>query len=291
MIWETFKLQALEPIYRKSMLIPPYPELDDLLEMMGEAGRRLSEIEASEGAAGNVSVCMRWPVEPRTRFPQVEETELPQPVPELAGATFLVSGSGRRLREIIDEPVANVACLIVNEGGQTAKMYTSYQRYFQRVTSEFNSHLAVHYDQICSTDTNFHAVIHAQPLHLTYLSHIPRYQDEHYLNTHLLRWQPETIVNLPEGIGFVPFRVPGSPELMNDSAVSLHDHRIVVWAKHGVMARSDVSVKRAADRIEYAETAAKYEYLNLTTGELGEGLSPEEIRAICETFEVEQDIY
>ena len=41
----------------------------------------------------------------------------------------------------------------------------------------------------------------------------------------------------------------------------VRSHRVVVWAKHGVMARSDMSVKNAADRVEYAETAAKYEYL------------------------------
>ena len=34
------------------MLDAPYPELDDLLEMIGEAGQRLSDIDASEGAAG-----------------------------------------------------------------------------------------------------------------------------------------------------------------------------------------------------------------------------------------------
>jgi len=273
------------------MLHEPYPELDDLLEMIGEAGQHLAEIEASEGAAGNISVCLRWQVEVRTRFPVVTEIELPQPVPELAGATFIVSGSGRRLREIIDEPTANLACLVVNDGGTTARQHTSYHRRFEHVTSEFNSHLAVHYDQICNTDTNFHAVIHAQPVHLTYLSHIPRYQDEQYLNTHLLRWQPETIVNLPEGIGFIPFRIPGSPELMAGNIEALRSHRIVIWAKHGVMARSDVSVKRAADRVEYAETAAKYEYLNLRVGEIGEGLSAEEIRAICETFNVQQNIF
>ncbi len=82
------------------MIHPPFPELDDLLTMIGEAGRHLSEIEASEGAAGNISVCLRWPIEVRTRFPVMEEIELPQSVPELAGATFIVSGSGRRLREI-----------------------------------------------------------------------------------------------------------------------------------------------------------------------------------------------
>jgi rhamnulose-1-phosphate aldolase len=273
------------------MLQEPYPELDDLLEMMGEAGHHLAEIEASEGAAGNISVCLRWPVELRSRFPVVSEIKLPQPVPELAGAAFLVSGSGRRLREIIDEPTANIACILVNEGGQTGKIYTSYHRRFESVTSEFNSHLAVHYDQILSSGTNFHAIIHAQPMHLTYLSHIPRYQDEQYLNTHLLRWQPETIINLPEGIGFIPFRLPGSPELMAGNIESLRTHRVVIWAKHGVMARSDVSVKRAADRVEYAETAAKYEYLNLSVGEIGEGLSLDEVRAICTKFNVQQNIF
>jgi rhamnulose-1-phosphate aldolase len=66
---------------------------------------------------------------------------------------------------------------------------------------------------------------------------------------------------------------------------------MVIWAKHGVMARSDVSVKRAADRVEYAETAAKYEYLNLSAGEIGEGLSVEEIQSICKTFNVQQNIF
>lgn len=273
------------------MLQEPYPELDDLLEMMGEAGHHLAEIEASEGAAGNISVCLRWPIEPRTRFPLVDEITLPQPVPELAEATFLVTGSGRRLREIVELPTANIACIVVNGDGKTGRLYTSHQRRFERVTSEFNSHLAVHYDQILSSGTNFHAVVHAQPIHLTYLSHIPRYQDEAYLNSHLLRWQPETIVNLPEGVGFIPFRVPSSDELMAANVASLRTHRIAVWAKHGVMARSDVTVKRAADRVEYAETAAKYEYLNLAIGELGQGLSTEEIRAICKTFDVQQEIF
>jgi len=269
----------------------PYPELDDLLEMMGEAGLHLAEIEASEGAAGNISICLRWGVELRARFPVMDEIELPQPIPELAGATFLVSGSGRRLREIIDDPTANIACIVVNKDGCTGKVHTSHHRRFERVTSEFNSHLAVHYDQMLASGTNFHAIIHAQPMHLTYLSHIPRYQDEGYLNTHLLRWQPETIVNLPEGIGFIPFRLPGSPELMAANVEALGHHRVVIWAKHGVMARSDISVKRAADKVEYAETAAKYEYLNLGVGEIGEGLSADEIRAICSAFNIQQNIF
>jgi rhamnulose-1-phosphate aldolase len=155
------------------MLEAPFPELDDLLEMMGEAGQRLSEIGASEAPAGNISICLRWPVEPRTRFPVVEEIGLPQPVPELTGATFLVSGSGRRLRETIAEATTSIGCLVVNPDGCTARMHTAHRRRFQRITSEFNSHLAVRADQIRASGTNFHAVTHAQLPYLTYLSHVP----------------------------------------------------------------------------------------------------------------------
>jgi rhamnulose-1-phosphate aldolase len=99
------------------------------------------------------------------------------------------------------------------------------------------------------------------------------------------------IVNLPEGVGYVPFKLPGSPELMGATVASLRTHRVVLWAKHGVMARSDQSVKRAADRIEYAETGARYEYMNLVNSEQGEGLTTEEIRTICQAFGVRQCIF
>jgi rhamnulose-1-phosphate aldolase len=270
---------------------PPYPDLDEMMDLIGQAGRRLAEIDASEGAAGNISVYVGWPLEPRRAFSNVETVPLPEPAPELAGGMFLVTGSGRRLREIADDPAANLGCLLVEEGGATARLHTSPRRLFARLTSEFNSHLAVHRDQITRTATNFHALIHAQPLHLTYLSHISRYQDTLYLSRHVLRWEPECIVHLPEGIGYIPFMVPSSQELMAANVRALRQHRVVLWAKHGVMARSDQSVKRACDRIEYAETGARYEYLNLTNHGLADGLSAEEIRAVCRAFDVKQEIF
>ena len=270
---------------------PPYPELDELITSIGEAGHRLSEIEASEGSAGNISVFLGWAVDPRRRFPIVETIELPNAVPDLAHGTLLVTGSGRRLREIIQNPAANLGCVVVDEGGHTGQLYASPHRLFTRLTSEFNSHLAVHQDQVHSTGTNFHAVIHAQPLYLTYLSHIARYQDEQYFNRHILRWQPEMIINLPEGVGVVPFLIPGSLSLEAASVESLRHHRVALWSKHGVVARSDASVKRAADRVEYAETGARYEYMNLVNHEAGDGLTPEEIRSICRTFNVQQAIF
>jgi rhamnulose-1-phosphate aldolase len=164
---------------------------------------------------------------------------------------------------------------------------TAPTRLFERLTSEWNSHLAVHDDTVERTGTNFHAIVHAQPPRLTYLSHIPEYADEAYLNRRLLRWEPETIVNLPAGLGFLPFMLPGSAKLMAANVVSLRTHRIVLWAKHGVMARSSISVKRAVDRIEYAETGASYEYMDLLNGGRAEGLTVDELRAVVAAFDVD----
>jgi rhamnulose-1-phosphate aldolase len=68
---------------------------------------------------------------------------------------------------------------------------------------------------------------------------------------------------------------------------SLRRHRVVLWSKHGVMARSDRSVTRAADRIEYAETAAAYEYMDIVAGGRAEGLTTDEMRSVVRAFAVE----
>jgi rhamnulose-1-phosphate aldolase len=238
-------------------LEPPFPELDEFLAAIGAAGQRVSEIAASEGAAGNISICIGWPTEVRRRFPISEPIELPLSAPALAGRSMIVSGSGRRLRDIHLDPAAHLGVVVI-----------------------------VHNDQVARSGTNFHALIHAQPPHLTYLSHIGAYREQDYINRRLLRWEPETIVNLPEGIGVLPYRLPGSPSMMEANLQGLRDYRIVVWSKHGVMARSDQSVTKAADRIEYAETAALYEYMDLVNGSKAEGLTEDELREVVRAFDV-----
>ena len=50
----------------------PFPGLSELLTSMGRAGQRLAAMSASEGAAGNISACIGWPIEVRRRFPLSE---------------------------------------------------------------------------------------------------------------------------------------------------------------------------------------------------------------------------
>ncbi|MGZ8704063.1 MAG: class II aldolase/adducin family protein [Aeromicrobium sp.] len=271
-------------------LSEPYPELSEILTSIGEGGRRVAEIDAGEGAAGNISVYVGWPMDPRRYFPVTEQISLPIPAPNLVGQLVIVTGSGRRLRDIATDPAANLGAVRVLPDGTSGTLFSSPRRLFERLTSEWNSHLGVHDDTVARTRTNFHAVVHAQPPHLVYLSHVREYHDEEKFNRRLLRWEPETIVNLPAGVGVLPFMVPGSAALMAANISSLRTHRIVLWGKHGVMARSDISVTRAVDRIEYAETAARYEYMDLAIGGKAEGLTLEEMKSVVVAFGVDTPV-
>lgn len=261
------------------------PTIDELLASMGEAGRRICDIDASEAGAGNISCSMSWAPD-LAAFGQIEDIALPLTVPGLAGRTLLVTGSGRRLRQIAGDPLANIGALQVHADGRNGTLHSSQRRLFRNLTSELNSHLAVHEDQVLTRGVDFLSVVHAQPIHLTYLSHIPAYRDSATMNARLIRWEPETIVALPEGIDVLDFMVPGSDELQQHNVAGLRGHQIVLWSKHGVMARSDVSPTGAVDKIEYAETGARYEVLDLQLGGRAEGLSGEDLGRVKAAFDV-----
>lgn len=269
-----------------------YPEtFDEVLESISAAGRRLNDIGAVEAGAGNISAAFDWDVDLSDYFPQQTEIQLPYYSPALAGYTVLVTGSGCRLRDLARNPRNNLGAVVVHEGGKTGTLHYRKKGNFDRPTSEFNSHLAVHQDQIADRGISFHAVIHAQPPKLVLLSHVPAYASTENLNHAILRWEPETIVQLGEGIGFLPFMIPGSNELMKANVEGLREYQIVMWAKHGVMARSDTSPLRACDRIEYAETGAMYEFMNLQVGGIGQGLSNEELTRVVKAFNVDTKLF
>lgn len=269
-----------------------FPEtFDEVLESISAAGRRLNDIGAVEAGAGNISAAFDWDVDLSDYFPQQEEIELPFLSPALAGYTVLVTGSGCRLRDLARNPRNNLGAVVVHKGGETGTLHFRRKGNFGRPTSEFNSHLAVHEDQISARGIPFHSVIHAQPPRLVMLSHIPTYASTQAINEAVLRWEPETIVQLREGVGFLPFMIPGSDELMRANVEGLREYQIVLWAKHGVMARSDTSPLRACDRIEYAETGAMYEFMNLQVGGIGQGLTTDELSRVVKAFNVDTTLF
>ncbi|MGO1858761.1 class II aldolase/adducin family protein [Ancrocorticia populi] len=275
----------------------------DILDSMGRAGERLDHMGACEAGAGNISVSIRQtPPDLEDFFPETSEIDLPVSVPGLVGWTFFVTGSGSRLREVREDPRANVSVIQVKEGGTRAVWRTSPDKQFARPTSEFNSHLGVHEDQAVNSGKDFQAVIHAQPPYLVSLSHIPAIRNQVDFNRAIFRWEPETIVQVPDGVKVLDFMIPGGEELGNANVEGLRDHVIVLWSKHGIMVRSDASPLAAVDKVEYVETGAMYEFRNrlligatsaagLPADQAGEGLHLSESQRVVDAFGVDTELY
>jgi rhamnulose-1-phosphate aldolase len=254
-----------------------------IVQDIGEAGVQLNRLDSTEGSAGNISVFVRELKNLGENFILRQRLTLPKNVPELANCWIVVTGTGRRLRDVSKNPEQNLVVMQIQPDGKHANCYAAADL---KPTSEWNSHLAIHADHVARRDIEYQAVVHAQPHHLTYLSHHPSYASTAQLNQRLLRWEPETIVTFPEGIGLVPFHVPGSAVQMDDTVKHLRQYRLVIWQKHGVVSRSDGSASHAADLVEYAEMAARYEILNLQLGSPSPGLSDEELQAVCKAFDL-----
>lgn len=261
-----------------------------IIREMGEAGQQMTDLHAAEGSAGNISAYIRDLPELNADYTHFVKYSLPIEAPNLARGWVVISATGRRLRDLGRAPQISVVALHIKPDGATADLYSAIPGLLP--TSELNSHLAIHNQQVAQTGVTFHAIVHAQPPYITFLSHMDRYaQSDEMLNKQLLRWEPESILMFPEGIGMVPFAVPGSPDLMQLTVSSLQKHHLVIWQRHGVVSRSEVGLLKAADLVEYAETAARYEYMNLTVVQPARGLSPEQIRAIAEHYDIKQSIF
>jgi len=251
---------------------------DRIVEDIGEAGQQLTAMAACEGSAGNISVfvpSLSCPLAPHS------EIVLPARVPSLAAGWVVITAAGRRLRDVGRRPEQTLVALHIRDSGAAATMHAAPG---VAPSSEFNSHLAIHEDHRSRRGVEHHVVLHAQPLRLVFLSHLPDITTSEELNARLMRWEPETAVVAPEGVELAPFQVPGSPGQMAATVRALARSNAVVWAKHGIVTRSDVSATRAADLVEYLEAAAVYEVMNLSMGSPARGLDEDEREAVARRF-------
>ncbi|MEI7988034.1 MAG: class II aldolase/adducin family protein [Chloroflexota bacterium] len=261
-------------------------DFNTIIKEIGKAGQEISELGSVEGSAGNISVFVRELYGFDHLFKPVAKISLPVISPALSKGWIIFTGTGKRMRDIAQSPETTLCAVQVENGGEMGMLYAADPHILP--TIEYNSHLAVHNYHVDTNSFDYHAIVHAQPLDITYLSHKPEYDSTLKMTLRLIRWEPETICVFPEGIGIVPFQVPGTSEQMIATLEMMKIHRLVVWQRHGTVSRSNISVLKAGDLVEYAEAAARFEMLNLQLGKTDGGLTDEEILRVCKTNGVTQ---
>jgi rhamnulose-1-phosphate aldolase len=251
-------------------------ELEKTVADCAGIARILWEKGWAEGNAGNISVdvttCVPTTLYNFNRFPF---TEREIGLAELSGRSFLVSGTGSRMRDLAVDPHKNAFIMrIVESLDGYHTLWGGHVENGGEPTSEIATHLVIHQflQRIGSRDTT---VIHTHPTELIALTHKAGVS-EAALNRILWAMHPETKVLVPAGVGVVPYGIPGSDALAASTVKALGNHSIAVWEMHGCVAVGP-GLHETLDLIDVANKSAAIFLLCKGSGMEPEGLTAEQI--------------
>jgi len=202
---------------------------------------------------------------------------------ELSGNYFYITATGSRMRDIAKDPLEQGLILKVSEDGNSCKII--YKPEDKMPTSELPSHLGIHL--MCKQRGSSHKlVLHSHATELIALTQSPQFKSTESVNQLLWNMHPESIVFIPDGLGFVPYILPGTQKIADATIKMFQKHDIVLWEKHGVFAIGEC-ILDTFDNIDIACKSARIWFMCRSTGFYPEGLTKEqlqELRALVEKF-------
>ncbi|MFH1022797.1 MAG: class II aldolase/adducin family protein [Planctomycetota bacterium] len=233
----------------------------------------------AEGNAGNMSVRLTGRPRNLAFFRGGAEGQLPMAFPALAGEWFLVTATGRRMRDLARDPGAGLLLVEILRDGRRWRARWG----LGTPTSEFACHLAVH-DACVERHPESRAVLHVHSPHLIILSHLARMRRPGALRAALERVHPEAGVLLGlRGLNFVPFRVGGTPALARATGAAMRGAELAMWAMHGLVVRA-ADLETALDHAEMAERAAELYLWRLAADPKARGLTARQLAAVRAVF-------
>ena len=216
--------------------------------------------------------------------PESQWHGLKRAVPELAGAHVLMSASGAYLSNVAYDPSHICGIIQLDACGESWRACWGFAD-DARPSSELETHLAAYATALRAGDGADRVVYHAHAPHVIALSTLIEPSPRAWTRT-LWRTMTEGIVVFPQGIGALPWMVPGSPELAEATCELMAVHRACVWTQHGIMARA-AGFDEAFGIIDTVEKSAG---IHLGARAANGGAEPrhlvsdEQLRAICERY-------
>ncbi|TCZ77865.1 rhamnulose-1-phosphate aldolase [Paenibacillus albiflavus] len=203
------------------------------------------------------------------------------PVPELAGKYLIVTGSGKYFRHMIAEPEANLGVIRINEAGSGVDILWGLANEAEP-TSELAAHLMTHVARR-QVDPEHRVIIHTHATNIIAMS-IVHELDESKLTRTLWQMCTECIVIFPDGVGVLPWIVPGTNEIGRLTAEKMKDTRIVIWPHHGIFGTGS-SIDDAFGLIETVEKAAGI-YMQIAHLPIKQLITDHQLHALAQRYGV-----
>ena len=193
-----------------------------------------------ERNGGNLSYRLK-PEEVELIRPRLNEsgewTEIGTEVPGLAGEFFLVTGSGKYFRNVIIKPEDSICIIELDEKGENYHIVWGLVN-GGRPTSELPTHLMNHEVKMIATGGNHRVIYHAHPTNIIALTFVLPLEDKVFTRE-LWEMSTECPVIFPEGVGVVPWMVPGGRDIAVATSELMKKYNLAIWAHHGMFASGE----------------------------------------------------
>jgi len=264
---------------RNSICTAPF-----LQEMM-DATYNMWRLGWDERNGGNISYLLKEEeVIPYLDTTNVLRTiELDFPVAALANKYFIVTGSGKYFKNVKTNPEVNLGIIRVNSRGTAIDVLWGF---FDggRPTSELPSHFLSHIARLEEDDTH-RVIMHNHATNILAMTFTHELDEKSFTKT---LWQmcTECIVVFPDGVGILPWMVPGSDLIGEKTAGKMKNTRLVVWPHHGIFGAGS-TIDETFGLIETAEKAAQiYTIISSNQGGVKQVITDQQLFDLAKAFGV-----
>lgn len=186
-----------------------------------------------ERNGGNLSYRIRADEMDFSQFPPLSELQATGVfVPNLAGECFLVTGSGTFMQNICKSPEETLAIVRIDEKGEHYGVIWGLER-GGRPTSELPTHLMNHAIKKRTTEGRHRVIYHAHPIDTIALTFVLPLNSRAFTRE-IWSMITECPMVFPEGIGVLPWMVPGGRDIAEATGRLMEEFNVVIWAHHGI---------------------------------------------------------
>jgi len=157
-------------------------------------------------------------------------TPLETSLPSLAGECFLISAAGSGFRTVDKTPEKHLGIVELDGEGSAWRVLWGLEG--GRPTSELPAHLMTHAIKRKFSGEDYRIIYHAHPANLIALSFVLPLDDVAFTRE-LWEMEPECAMTFPQGIGVLPWVLPGSAQSALDTGEKMKRYDVVLWAYHG----------------------------------------------------------
>lgn len=214
--------------------------------------------------------------------PSGDWMDIYESVPKLAGEFFMVTRTTGYMRNVMRNPENAFGIVEIDGTGTKFRIWWGLDN-GGRPTSEFPSHLKNHEVKLEQTGGEHRVIYHAHPVNLIALTFTLPPTDKAFTRA-LWEVMTECPVIFPEGVGVVPWMVPGKGPIATATSALMREYNIVVWVAHGLFV-SGKDFDRCFGLMDTVEKAAQIRLVAQASGQMAKSpIQDDQLRQIAHDF-------